>query len=252
MRQLRPNNHTAPERTTAPIPAAQWAVYRRVIAEAHRRGIRFALGGGLAVSVYTGHWRESKDLDIYVLPADRDAMIGIPRRIGMADYYDRVPYDRSWIYRSWTGDVIVDVMWAMANHRAPVDDIWLSSGARVKVNGEHLRVLPVEEMIWDKLYVLQRDRCDWPEVLKLIYAAGPTLDWEHLLDRVGDDLPLLAAALSIFRWLCPGRAHCFPEWLWRQVELPAPTPGAAPDAHRARVDLLDRRAWFAVPEAALC
>ena len=226
-------NHTAPEYTTAPIPPEQWSVYRQVIMAAREHGIHFALGGGLAVSVYTGHWRPSKDLDIYILPPDRDAMIAITQRLGLVDYFDSKSYDRSWIYRSHKDDAIVDIMWAMANHRAPVDETWLTCGARVNVNGEHLRVLPVEEMIWDKLYVLQRDRCDWPEALKLIYAAGPTLDWAHLFACVGDDLPLLAGVLSVFRWLCPGRAKTFPDWVWERLAPAGPAPEDAPDTERA-------------------
>lgn len=252
MRTRRASNHTVPECATAPIPHTQWAVYRAVIAEARRRGVPFALGGGLAVSVYTGHWRASKDLDIYVLRRDRGAMMDITRGAGLEDYFDRAPYDRSWIYRSWNGDAIVDIMWAMANQRAPVDERWLSCGAAVTVNGERVRVLPVEEMIWDKLYVLQRDRCDWPEALKLIYAAGDTLDWEHLFTSVADDLPLLAGALSVFRWLCPGRARAFPGWVWERVAVAGPPPDDAPDTERRRIDLLDRRAWFAAREPALC
>lgn len=255
MRSQGPNNHTAPEFAMAPIPDEQWSVYREVIAQARERGIRFALGGGLAVSVYTGHWRASKDIDIYVLPQDRQTMIDITRRIGLADMHDQRPYDRTWIYRSSLNDVIVDVMWAMANHRAPVDESWLLCGAELHVNGEHLRVLPVEEMIWDKLYVLQRDRCDWPEALKLLYAAGPTLDWQHLFERVGDDIPLLAGALAVFRWICPGRSLSLPGWIWERVRMLPPSdvrPEALPDTDRSRVDLLDRRKWFAATEPALC
>jgi hypothetical protein len=246
------DDHTAPEEMVAPIPDGQWSVYRQVIAEARENGIRFALGGGMAVSVYTGQWRPSKDLDIYVFPEQRERMIEITRRAGLADYFEKRPYDRSWIYRSWADDVIVDVMWAMANHKAPIDQRWLSCGARVNVNGEHLRVLPVEELIWDKLYVLQRDRCDWPEVMKLLYAVGPGLCWEQLFARVGNDLPLLAAALTIFRWMCPGRAEEFPAWVWQRVDGVLPPPGRGCEVERAHVDLLDRRAWFPTPEPALC
>ena len=251
MGEMQRSSYTAPERTTAPIPDAQWLVYREVIARARERGILFALGGGFAVSVYTGQWRCSKDLDVYVLPKDRDAMIEITRDIGLADYHDRVSYDRTWIYRSSQGEIIVDIMWAMANHRAPVDEGWLLRGAAVHVNDEHVHVLPVEEMIWDKLYVLQRDRCDWPDTLNLLYAAGPSLDWQYLFRRLDSDAPLLRALLSVFSWLSPGRACTLPQWIWDAIGLPAPAAG--PDTHRERVDLLDRRTWFpAAGEPALC
>jgi hypothetical protein len=251
MHSLRPDDGTAPENTTALIPEEQWSVYRQVIARAREGGIRFAVGGGLAVSVYTGHWRPSKDLDIYVLRQDRETMIEITRNVGLVDYYEQRPYDRTWIYRSCSPEAIVDVMWAMANHRAPVDEDWLCGG-EAGVNGEKVRLVPVEEMIWDKLYVLQRDRCDWPEALKLIYAAGHALDWEHLTRRVGEDLPLLAGAVSVFRWLCPGRARLFPAWIWERLHVPEPLDGEAPDVERSRLELLDRRTWFRAAESTLC
>jgi len=238
----------SPRQIQAPIEAQQWDVYRRVIGLARRRGLRFALGGGFAVATYTGQWRFSKDMDLYVRPDSRDAMIAVTRDVGLVDLYDRQPYDRGWIYRSTTDDVIVDVMWSMANHKAPVDEHWLSRGASIVINGEELRVLPPEEMLWDKLYVLQRDRCDWPEALKLIYAAGPCLDWEHVLRRVGEDVPLLTGVLSVFCWLCPGRAREFPSWLWKRVRLSHPQSGER--IHRGHADLLDRRPWFQPAEFA--
>lgn len=234
----------------APIPDEQWVVYRRVIAEARRRGLEFALGGGFAVATYTGQWRNSKDIDLYVVPETREAMIQVTREQGLRDIYEQQPYDRGWIYRSACQEVIVDVMWSMANHKSPVDRDWLTRGAEIVINDEHLRVLPPEEMLWDKLYVMQRDRCDWPEALKLLYSTGPRLDWEHVFRRVGDDSPLLTGILSVFAWLCPGRAQELPAWLWERVNLPPPPSGER--CLRTRAELLDRRPWFQPLENARC
>jgi len=225
------------------IPDEQWSVYRRVIDGARTRGLRFALGGGLAVSTYTGRWRNTKDLDLYIRPQDREAMVETLRRAGLSDYYEQLPYDRNWIFRGYRDGTIVDVIWSLANYRAQVDEAWVTRGPEVIVRGERLRLLPPEEAIWSKLHVLQRDRCDWPDVLNLIYAVGPTLDWEHLLGRVGEDAPLLSGLLSVFTWLCPGRAQELPSWLWKRLRLPDP-PNPAPEVDRRRVNLLDSRPWF--------
>jgi hypothetical protein len=220
----------------------QWPIYQRVLQEARARGLRFALGGAFAVATYTGLWRNTKDLDIYVLPEDREAMIELLNQLGLTDYYDTLPYDRRWIYRSHSNGVIVDIIWAMANRRAYVDETWLSAGVDVDVGGEVVRVLPAEEVIWNKLYVLQRDRCDWPDCLNLVYSAGPDLDWCRLLDRLGEDASLLAGMLAVFAWISPGRARTLPEWLWERLRLEPPPPG--PDLDRTRVELLDSREWF--------
>jgi hypothetical protein len=222
----------------------QGEIYRRVISEARVEEIRFALGGGFAVNAYTGLRRNTKDLDIYVSPDDREAMIAILTRAGLSDYYDQQPYDRAWIYRGYLEGTIVDVIWEMANHHARVDDEWLTRGPEASVEGLRLKLLPPEELIWSKLYVLQRDRCDWPDVFNLLHVAGAALDWEWLLGRVGEDAALLAGALSVFGWLCPARARLTPPWVWRRLGLSRPAPGDAPEVDCDHVNLIDSRPWF--------
>jgi hypothetical protein len=224
------------------FPPEQWAVYERVIAEAQRRKVKFAVGGGLAAMTYAGQWRNTKDIDLYVLPRDRDAMIGLVTELGLQDLYEKQSYDRKWIYRSYQEDVIVDIMWAMANQRAEVDERWLN-GPTVEAGGLRFPLLPAEEEMWSKLYVLQRDRCDWPDALNLLYGVGPELDWRHLVTRVADDRPLLAGLLSTFAWICPERARELPGWLWGELRISAPET-AQPDVTRSRAGLLDSRPWF--------
>lgn len=226
------------------IPDQEWAIYQRAIAGARERGLRFALGGAFALATYTGHWRNTKDLDFYILPRDRDAMVDLLTYLGLSDYYDQQPYDRGWIYRAHQGDVIIDAIWSMANYRVEVDEAWLSGDPEMIIRGEYLRILPPEELLWSKLYVLQRDRCDWTDTLNLIYSVGPALDWRHLLNRLAEDAPLLSGVLSIFTWLCPGRAQLLPLWLWEQLHLPGPSTERAVDIDRSRVNLLDSRPWF--------
>lgn len=230
------------------IPDDEWAVYQEVLETAIARDIPFALGGAFAVATYTGCWRNTKDLDLYVLPEDRDRMIEALGELGFRDYFEVKGYDRWWIYRSHREGTIVDTIWAMANHRQQIDSLWMS-GPEVNLRGRRIRVLPAEAMLWDKLYIMQRDRCDWPDVLNLLYAAGVRVDWDMLLGRICDDIPLMAGALSVFRWIAPGKAAEFPEWLWERVGLSARAPEITAGAlyDKRRVDLLDRRPWF-VPD----
>ena len=226
------------------IPDEQWEMYQRVLSEASRREVPFALGGAFALATYTGRWRNTKDLDLYVAPESRDSLVRVLADLGLEDYYEELPYDRQWIYRSHRQGTIVDVIWAMANQRAQVDEAWLVRGPEADVRGQRVRVVPPEEMIWSKLYVLQRDRCDLPDVLNLIYATGPSLDWDRLLDRLGDDWPLLTGVLSVFQWMCPGRARELPRKVWRKLQLPRHVEEEGPITNRRRVELLDRRPWF--------
>jgi hypothetical protein len=224
----------------------QWALYGQVLDRAMDLQIPFAIGGGFAVSNYTGRPRDTKDLDIYVLPENRDAMIAVLTELGLVDYFDTKPYDRWWIYRGTRDGFIVDIIWAMANHRQQIDDLWMS-GPFGEMAGRRVKVLPAEAILWDKLYIVQRERCDWPDVLNLLYATGGQLDWEYLLHRIGDDHPLVAGVLSVFRWAAPGCAAALPRWIWERVGLVPPCPDAAPEIDARAVSLIDRRPWFGPP-----
>jgi hypothetical protein len=225
------------------IPDAEWAVYHEVIRQARSAGIPCAFGGAFATAVYTGQLRNTKDFDFYVLPQDRDRMIEVLDRIGLRDYFDRLAYDRSWIYRASRDDIIVDTIWQMANGRAPVDEQWLTRGPEVTIRGERVRAIPVEELLWTKLYVLQRERSDWPDVLSLVDSQADAIDWDRLIGRLGGDAPLLQAVLLVYRWLAPGRSCDIPEKVWAGLEPTGPCRDD-PQLTRQRAGLLDGRPWF--------
>jgi hypothetical protein len=231
------------------IPEEQSSRYGCVLQAIREDGLEFALGGGLALSVYTGRLRNTKDLDLYIRPEHRDRLVTLLEGCGLTDYFETVPYDRNWIYRSHNNGVIVDAIWAMANQRAQVDEHWLAKGKVIRMFGEEFRVVPPEELIWSKLYVVQRDRCDWPDILNLIWAIGPELDWRHLMDRVAEDVPLIRGVLSIFSWMSPDRARAIPHWVWQSLGLTVQGHASGPEGRPARWELLDTRPWFcpAVP-----
>lgn len=234
--------HT-PDEFSRFIPQEQWAAFRRAIQAVRDAGASFALGGGLAISFYTGLWRNTKDLDLYILPGDRERVIRAITGTGLRDYFDEHGYDRSWIYRGHQGDVIVDVIWALANGIADVDGEWLECGACVGIGGETLPLVAPEEMFWSKVHVVQRDRCDWPDLLNLLFTVGPQLEWQRLLRRMAAEEPLLASVLLMFSWLAPGRARELPSWLWARLGLRAPEPDG-PQRDQRRTELLDSRPWF--------
>ncbi len=225
------------------LPPERWLLYKQVMAAARNRNVPFAVGGGLTVMTYAGQWRDTKDIDLYVRPQDRDTMIQLVLDAGLRDYYERQPYDRKWIYRSYHQDTIVDVMWAMANQRAAVDDSWMR-GPKSEIDGLEIRLLPPEEALWSKLYVLQSDRCDWPDTVSLLYTIGVGLDWQHLVSRVEEDAALLGGLLAVFRWLCPGKAAQFPAWLWPRLGLLDGNTQSSTACELKHVSLLDSRPWF--------
>jgi hypothetical protein len=219
----------------------QWATYQNAIQALRAANLKFLLGGGFALATYVGRWRNTKDIDFYIRKEDRDQAVAALTEAGFEDYYSKLPYDRNWIYRSTRDGVIVDIIWAMANQRAQTDEQWFERAPSAVVRGEALRIVPMEEFLWCKLYIMQRDHCDWTDLFNLIYAVGPALDWEHLLERLEEDRPLLKGLLTVYGWLCPEQARELPQWLRNELDLPV----LEQTVKRDHVRLLDTRGWFA-------
>lgn len=216
---------TGPEKAsqimTDLIPPEQWSVYADFITETARRGLPFAVGGGLAVSAYSACVRNTKDMDLFVLEKDSRHMIEISRQLGF-DEYKEVKYDPTWSYRSSRGGYIIDFLWRMLNGKASVDESWLTLGWDLQVRGIPVKLVPVEELILSKLYILRIDRADWPDILSLLYAHGIELDWERLLSKLGEDRMVLGSVVNLLRWLCPGRVCRFPQFIWAPMGLLPP------------------------------
>lgn len=228
----------------AKLPQREWLIYHQVLSLLRAKGLDFAIGGGFAFSLYSERWRNTKDLDLYILEEDLPHFVATIHEAGMQDYFPRSWYDRKWIYRSERQGIVIDLIYGMANHRGNVDQTWLTRGPWFEVNGFKMRALPVEEFIWAKLYVFGRDRCDWPDLLNIISQQAQHIDWHHLVDIVGRDAGLLGGLLSVLRWLCPEPASHIPEDIWQRVGLSAMPPADIEPADRIRTKLLCVHDWF--------
>jgi hypothetical protein len=227
------------------VPDEQWRIYLDAIKATRKTGARFLLGGAFGLAGYTGRWRNTKDLDFFVLPSDKDKIIDALTKIEFEDYYSTLAYDRGWIYRAVRNDTIVDVIWQTPNRRTVVDEEWFKRGRPVVLRDEKLAVIPAEELLAIKLYVLQRDRCDWPDLINLLHCTCNALDWDHVLNRLGSDQPLLAGLLQVFNWVSPAEAKMIPGEIREKFCLPDITSEDLQVPDHERKMLLDSRPWFA-------
>jgi hypothetical protein len=231
------------------IPEEQWGVFSLGVTALEATGVPFLVHGALALGIYTGRWRNTKDVDVIVRPEDHERAVEALRRAGFEDFYERQQYDRSWIFRGFKEDVIFDVIWALPNHRVEIDAAWFERSRSFWLRGRLLAGVPAEELIRVKLYVFQRERCDWVDVLNVIAGACSTIDWRWLMERMGRDLPLLHGALAVFNWMSPHRAACLPAWLREQFALPVIDVEDPAATEERRVRLFDSRPWFALHQS---
>lgn len=222
-----------------------WPAYEMAIMGLRDAHIPFLIGGAFALSAYTGMRRDTKNLDLFILHSDLPRAVRSLEAAEYIEYFETSPYDRRWIYRSTRGGVIVNLIWAMANRRAEVDAICFQHANSIQVGTTTADILPAEELLWWKLYVLQRERCDWPDIFNLIHAVGANIDWGRLIKRVGEDLPMLRGVLSIYAWLCPEQALELPLRLYNQLGIKRSRLTAQKDKIN-RASLLDNRPWLSV------
>src|SRR5579884_2226625 len=77
------------------------------VAALRERGVRFALGGGLAAWARGGPVTEN-DLDLMIKPADTEAALAALVDAGMRA--ERPPEE--WLVKAWRGGVLVDLIFA--------------------------------------------------------------------------------------------------------------------------------------------
>jgi hypothetical protein len=229
---------------TAIVPEEEFAIYNKAIKAIRPLGLPFLLGGAFGIAAHTGRWRNTKDIDFFVLPAHHDAIIGALLNAGFTDYYPTLAYDRGWIFRSIQEGVLVDIIWDTPNRRSQVDQDWIDRAAHVDFRGEEMLAVPAEELLFIKTFVLQKDRCDWTDLINLLCFQSARLDWEHVIKRYGPELPLLRAVLGVFAWVCPVEAAQIPEDIRERLGLEVELPDNPVATTRARVRMLDSRPWF--------
>jgi hypothetical protein len=187
--------------------------YRRVRMILQAEEIPFLLGGAYAFSHYTGIVRHTKDLDVFVRPADVRAVI---------DTLTAVGFRAELIFSHWLGKVFegtdfVDIIFNSGNGLCPVDDAWFQHAVEADVLGIRGLLVPPEEMIWQKAYIMERERFDGADVNHLLHACGKRLDWDRLLARFGPYGELLLAHLVLFGLTYPDDHGVIPEHVLRTL-----------------------------------
>ena len=173
-------------------------------------GVDFMLGGAMAVHYYTNWWRNTHDIDIYIIHEDLESATKALAEAGFEDLGEQAEGDREWIYHAGQESIVVDVIWRFANLANFITRNWLERAPSGKFLGVDVKFLPLEEVVWIKTFVINRHRCDWPDVMRVIRAQCHNLDWDRLLGMLGEHWLLLAGLIDVFDWQYPESIDCVP------------------------------------------
>jgi hypothetical protein len=189
------------------------ALSRAVLTALHEAHISFLIGGGYAFVRYTGIERPLKDFDVFVRERDFPATA---RALAAAGIRTILPFPH-WLGKAVDGDEFVDIIYGSGNGAAPVDDGWFRHARADEVLGIPVRLVPPEEVIWTKAYVMERERFDGADVIHLIRQRAHDLDWSRLLARFADHWQVLLAHLVLFQFVYPSERGLIPRDVMREL-----------------------------------
>jgi hypothetical protein len=204
MRHLTPEEQKSVTHGEFWIPEDERQVYQRALRAMNAAGIRYVISGLYALYEYTGIYRKTKDLDVFVEPSVVVSAARVLKDAGFQVYLEQA----HWIAKAMVGDVQTDLIYGMGNGMAFIDALWYERSRPGILAATPVRIAPPEDLIWHRLFVSERHRSDSADVLHLFMARGAELNWDHLVKRVGADWRLLLAQIHLFDFVYPGhRTH---------------------------------------------
>jgi hypothetical protein len=183
------------------------AFYRRTLHVLSDARVPFLVGGSHALLSYTGIVRETKDFDLFLKRCDLDAGLGALREAG---YHTEITFPH-WLAKAKQGNDVVDLVFSSGNGVCVVDDAWFANALEAEVLGMPVKIAPVEELLWQKAFVMERERYDGADVAHIIRSCAETLDWDRIVQRFEPHWQLLLSYLILFGFIYPSERHRVPE-----------------------------------------
>ena len=216
--------------------------YVRLLQTLQQHRLPFLIGGAYGFAHFTGIRRPTKDLDIFVRQGDWDRLAQIASDGG---------HRAELTYPHWLGKIhgecgYVDVIFNSGNGLSPVDNSWFKFAPDGQVLGLAVKVVPVEEKIWTKAFIMERERFDGADVAHLIHACASRMDWARLLQRFGPHWRVLLSHLVLFGFIYPGERSQVPSRLMDDLidRLRAETHSEAPTSEHCAGTLLSREQYL--------
>jgi hypothetical protein len=190
-----------------------FAFYARSMTALTAASVSFLVGGAYAFERYTGIARHTKDFDIFVRPADVERVFDV---LSGAGCETEVTFPH-WLAKATCGGELVDIIFSSGNGVATVDEAWFEHAIEDIVLGVPARLMPAEEMIWSKGFIMERERYDGADIAHLVHARAGCLDWRRLLARFDRHWRVLFSHLVLFGFIYPSERARIPAWVMAEL-----------------------------------
>jgi predicted nucleotidyltransferase len=197
--------------------------------------VNYVVAGAFATHFYTGLWRDTKDLDVFLKPEDVEKSLSALKTEG----FKTEIREEHWLAKAKQDGYLVDLIFGMANGMVEFDDDWLFSEQQVTVAGLKVPVIRLEELITSKVYIAVRDRFDGADILHLIRAVKGRVRWDRILGRLQARRTLLLWHFILFDFVYPGHSEYLPRALMRELFEELHGARAATDKDQFMGTLLD-------------
>jgi predicted nucleotidyltransferase len=192
------------------FPPDQQNLFREVLQLLTDQGVPFVVSGAFALQTHTGIYRDTKDLDLFLSTEDAQRAIQVLQEDG----FQCEVADPVWLAKAHRGEFFVDLITGMCNGVVKVDRSWIDRATPSELFGVQVRVLGPEELILSKLFVTRRERFDGADIVHVIYGTHGQLDWDWLLQSVGEHWEVLYWMLVLFHYAYPSKVDYVPSRIW--------------------------------------
>jgi hypothetical protein len=150
------------------IPEAEREIYRTALETLNRHGIPYVVSGLYALYEYTGIYRQTKDLDLFVEPQLRpEPPVRCRQKASRRTSSSRTGSRRRCTATSRSTSFSARATASRSSMRG-----WFEHSRAGILAGTQVRVAPPEELLWHRLFVSERHRSDVSDVLHLILPAA--------------------------------------------------------------------------------
>jgi len=210
------------------LPPEAASLYSEVLDAMNEHGVPYAVAGAFAMQKYTGIWRLTKDLDLFMKAEDIPAALD---HLAKLDFRCET-LDPVWLSKAHRGEYFVDLISGMSNAVIMVDDSWMMRAIPAVIAGVPSRIISVEDLLASKLFVVRRERFDGADIAHIIYRMRGNIAWDRVLELAGEHWEMVLLALVLFRYTYPAHTHYVPATLWQDLlgrymhEVQHPDPNA--------------------------
>jgi hypothetical protein len=195
------------------LPPEAARLYSDVLLVMNEHSIPYAVAGAFALQKYTGIWRLTKDLDLFVKAADVPAALDNLSQQG----FRCETLDPVWLSKAHRGEYFVDLISGMSNAVILVDDTWMRRTQPAVIAGVESRIISAEDLIASKLFVTRRERFDGADIAHIIYRTKGQLEWARILELACEHWEIVLWALMLFRYVYPAHTDYVPAPLWQDL-----------------------------------